>query len=76
MSKLVVHKVTTRLSLTDTEITKSAECQCVFYVSFDSQNKATSLKILLLFLKHLWGNEGVHYFGNQFGDGRTVLCLV
>jgi len=22
------------------------------------------------------GSEGVHYFGNKFGDGGTVLCLV
>jgi len=24
----------------------------------------------------LQGSEGVHYFGNKFGDVRTVLCLV
>jgi hypothetical protein len=74
-SKLVVHKVTTRLSMADTGLTKLVECQCVFYVSFDSENKVTSLKNLLLFLKNLWGCEGVNYFGNKFGDGRTVLCL-
>jgi len=23
-----------------------------------------------------WCNEGVHYFGNKFGDVITLLCLV
>jgi hypothetical protein len=27
-------------------------------------------------LDWIWGGEGVHFFGNKFGDRRTVLCLV
>jgi hypothetical protein len=52
MSKLVVRKVTIRLSMVDTEITVSGVPMC-FYVSFDSINKFTSLKNLSLFMKHI-----------------------
>ena len=48
-------------------------CKLLQYIREKKKNKEWSE---VKWWEVLYGSEGVHYVGNKFGDGRTVLCLV